>query len=168
MQELYNNYFNIASEKIWKVAIYARLSREDEKDENYKGQSESIENQIKYLKSIVTTKGWTLIDIYKDDGYTGTNFDRPDFKRMLDDIDNGKINLVITKDLSRLGRDHVMTGYYIETFFPENNIRFISENHMILYFTNVKISTYKIKLKKQKGTVIIIYKIWCVLYILTE
>ena len=86
MQELYNNYFNIASEKIWKVAIYARLSREDEKDENYKGQSESIENQIKYLKSIVTTKDWNLIDIYKDDGYTGTNFDRPDFKRMLDDI----------------------------------------------------------------------------------
>lgn len=128
MQELYNNYFNILDDRIWKVAIYARLSREDEKDEKYKGQSESIENQIKYLKSIVTTKGWLLVDIYKDDGYTGTNFDRPDFKRMLDDIDNGKINLVITKDLSRLGRDYIETGMYIEKIFPSKNIRYIAVN----------------------------------------
>lgn len=70
MQELYDNYFNILKDDIWKVAIYARLSREDEKDEKYNGQSESIENQIKYLQSIVTKKGWILIDIYKDDGYT--------------------------------------------------------------------------------------------------
>lgn len=131
MQELYNNYFNIASKQIWKVAIYARLSREDEKDEKYKGQSESIENQIKYLKSIITTKGWVLVDIYKDDGYTGTNFDRPDFKRMLDDIDNGKINLVITKDLSRLGRDYIETGRYIEKIFPSKNIRYIAVNDNI-------------------------------------
>ena len=75
MQELYNNYFNIINDQIWKVAIYARLSREDEKDDKYRVQSESIENQIKYLKSIVSTKGWILVDIYKDDGYTGTNFD---------------------------------------------------------------------------------------------
>lgn len=128
MHELYNNYFNIANDQIWKVAIYARLSREDEKDEKYKGQSESIENQIKYLKSIVTTKGWLLVDIYKDDGYTGTNFDRPDFKRMLADIDNGKINLVITKDLSRLGRDYIETGRYIEKIFPSKNIRYIAVN----------------------------------------
>ena len=131
MQELYNNYFNIANDQIWKVAIYARLSREDEKDEKYKGQSESIENQIKYLKSIITTKGWLLIDIYKDDGYTGTNFDRPDFKRMLNDIENGKINLVITKDLSRLGRDYIETGRYIEKIFPSKNIRYIAVNDNI-------------------------------------
>lgn len=128
MQELYNNYFNILNDRIWKVAIYARLSREDEKDEKYKGQSESIENQIKYLKSIVSIKDWLLVDIYKDDGYTGTNFDRPDFKRMLDDIDNGKINLVITKDLSRLGRDYIETGRYIEKIFPSKNIRYIAVN----------------------------------------
>lgn len=128
MQELYNNYFNIMNDQIWKVAIYARLSREDEKDDKYKGQSESIENQIKYLKSIITTKGWLLIDIYKDDGYTGTNFDRPDFKRMIEDIDNGKINLVITKDLSRLGRDYIETGRYIEKIFPSKNIRYIAVN----------------------------------------
>lgn len=65
MQELYDNYFNILKDDIWKVAIYARLSREDEKDEKYKWQSESIQNQIKYLKSIVTTKGWILVDTYK-------------------------------------------------------------------------------------------------------
>lgn len=128
MQELYNNYFNIANDQIWKVAIYARLSREDEKDEKYKGQSESIENQIKYLKSIITTKAWILVDIYKDDGYTGTNFDRPDFKRMIADIDNGKINLVITKDLSRLGRDYIETGRYIEKIFPSKNVRYIAVN----------------------------------------
>ena len=92
MQELYNNYFNIASKQIWKVAIYARLSREDEKDEKYKGQSESIENQIKYLKSIITTKGWVLVDIYKDDGYTGTNFDRPGFIRMIEDFNKNHLN----------------------------------------------------------------------------
>lgn len=109
MQELYNNYFNIINDTLWKVAIYARLSREDEKDGTNKGQSESIENQIKYLKGIVDEKKWILVDIYKDDGYTGTNFDRPDFKRMLTDIDEGKINLVITKDLSRLGRDYIET-----------------------------------------------------------
>lgn len=74
MQELYDNYFNILKDDTWKVAIYARLSREDEKDEKYKGQSESIENQIKYLKSIVTKKGWILVDIYKDDGYTRNKF----------------------------------------------------------------------------------------------
>ena len=61
-----------------------------------------------------------------DDGFSGTDFERPGFQRMLEDINNKKINCVIVKDLSRLGRDHVMTGYYIETFFPENNIRFIS------------------------------------------
>lgn len=128
MRELYNNYFNILNDQIWKVAIYARLSREDEKDEKYRGQSESIENQIKFLKSIVDIKGWTLIGIYKDDGYTGTNFDRPDFKRMMQDIDKGKINLVITKDLSRLGRDYIETGRYIEKIFPLKNIRYIAVN----------------------------------------
>lgn len=131
MDELYNNYFNISSEFIWKVAIYVRLSREDEKDQKYKGQSESIENQIKFLKSIVKSKGWILVDIYKDDGYTGTNFNRPDFNRMLEDIDKGLINLVITKDLSRLGRDYIETGRYIEKVFPSKNIRYIAVNDNI-------------------------------------
>lgn len=134
MNELYNNYFNTKSEVIYRVAIYVRLSREDEKDEkdeNYRGQSGSIENQINFLKPIVENKGWILIDIYKDDGYTGTNFERPGFKRMIEDIEIGKINLVITKDLSRLGRDYIETGRYIEKYFPSRNVRYIAVNDNI-------------------------------------
>lgn len=131
MYGLYDNYFNILEDRIWKVAIYVRLSREDEKDERYKGQSESIENQIKFLKPIVDTKKWILVDIYKDDGYTGTNFERPDFQRMIEDIEQGKVNLVITKDLSRLGRDYIETGRYIEKYFPSKNVRYIAVNDNI-------------------------------------
>lgn len=131
MHELYNNYFNIVEDTIWKVAVYVRLSREDEKDAKYKEQSESIENQIKFLKSIVKEKKWLLVDIYKDDGYTGTNFDRPDFQRMIQDIELGRINLVITKDLSRLGRDYIETGRYVEKYFPAKNIRYIAVNDNI-------------------------------------
>lgn len=121
----------MCEENIWKVAIYVRLSKEDEKDEKYKGQSESIENQIKFLKQIVQNKKWELAGIYKDDGYTGTSFNRPDFIRMIKDIENKKINLVITKDLSRLGRDYIETGNYIEKYFPSKNIRYIAVNDNI-------------------------------------
>ena len=131
MYELKDNYFNAKNDKTWKVAIYVRLSREDEKDENYKGQSESIENQINFLKRVVKCNHWTLIDVYKDDGYTGTNFQRPDFQRMIEDIENRKINLVVTKDLSRLGRDYIETGNYIEKYFPSKGIRYIAVNDNI-------------------------------------
>lgn len=131
MYEIYNNYFNIKNETIYKVGIYVRLSREDEKDEKYKGQSESIENQINFLKPLVESREWVLIDIYKDDGYTGTNFDRPEFKRLIEDIELGKVNLVITKDLSRLGRDYIETGRYIEKYFPSKNVRYIAVNDNI-------------------------------------
>ena len=127
MQELYNK-----NDTIFKAAIYARLSREDEKDR----QSESIENQIKYLRPIVKQNGWVLVDIYKDDGFTGTNFERPGFKQMLDDIEKGLVNLVITKDLSRLGRDYIETGNYIEKIFPSKNIRYIAVNDNIDTFDN--------------------------------
>lgn len=125
MHELYNNCFNSAfqNEIMWRVAIYVRLSREDDND---KEQSESIENQINFLKATVTNQGWTIVDIYKDDGYTGTNFERPEFQRMLGDIELGKINLVITKDLSRLGRDYIETGRYVEKYFPSMNVRYIA------------------------------------------
>ena len=128
MNELYNNYFQEINDIIWKAAIYVRLSREDEKDENYRGQSESIENQIIFLKQVVKNNNWILVDIYKDDGYTGTNFNRPGFINMMQDIDKGLINLVITKDLSRLGRDYIETGEYIEKIFPRKNIRYIAVN----------------------------------------
>ena len=107
------------------VGIYIRLSQED-KDKKYESDSESVINQKELLKNYVKNNNFNLVKEYVDDGFSGTDFERPGFKSLLEDINNKKINCVIVKDLSRLGRDHVMTGYYIETFFPENNIRFIS------------------------------------------
>jgi len=107
------------------VGIYIRLSQED-KDKKYESDSESIINQKELLRNYVKNNNFNLVKEYVDDGFSGTDFERPGFKSLLEDINNKKINCVIVKDLSRLGRDHVMTGYYIETFFPENNIRFIS------------------------------------------
>lgn len=109
----------------YNAGIYIRLSQED-KGKLYESDSESVANQKEILRTYVKNSGYNLIDEYVDDGYSGTNFDRPGFIRMIEDIKNKKINLVIVKDLSRLGRDHVMTGYYIESFFPENRVRFIS------------------------------------------
>jgi len=107
------------------VGIYCRLSRDDN---NGSLESMSIANQRQFLVDYVTEKGWTLRECYIDDGYTGTNFDRPDFKRMLQDAEGGKINCIITKDLSRLGRNYVEAGYYTEEYFIEHNIRFIAVN----------------------------------------
>ena len=111
---------------IYKVAIYIRLSKEDV-DKGY-DESESITNQKSLLTEYVKNLGWEyeLVDIYIDPGYTGTNFNRPDFQRMIRDIENGKVNMVITKDLSRLGRDYIETGEYIEKWFPEHEVRYVS------------------------------------------
>lgn len=110
---------------IYRAVIYIRLSEADE-GKSYESESESITNQRNLLMNFVKEKGFIFVGEYVDDGYSGTNFERPGFTKMIEDIKNKIANLVIVKDLSRLGRDHVMTGYYIETFFPENNIRFIS------------------------------------------
>ena len=107
------------------VGIYIRLSQED-KDKKYESDSESVINQKELLRNYVKSNNFNLVKEYVDDGFSGTDFERPGFQKMLEDINDKKINCVIVKDLSRLGRDHVMTGYYIETFFPENNVRFIS------------------------------------------
>lgn len=109
----------------YNAGIYIRLSQED-KDKKYESDSESVTNQKDILRTYCKNNGFNLVGEYVDDGYSGTNFDRPGFTKMIEDIKNKKINLVIVKDLSRLGRDHVMTGYYIETYFPENKVRFIS------------------------------------------
>lgn len=127
-----NYYENQLDRKIYNVALYLRLSREDEGTM----QSESINNQRDYLTKYVLHKNWNLVDVYIDDGYTGTNFNRPDFKRMISDIESKRINLVITKDLSRLGRDYIETGYYIEKYFPERNVRYIALNDSIDTFSN--------------------------------
>lgn len=107
------------------TGIYIRLSQED-KDKKYESDSESVINQKELLRGYVKNNNFNLVEEYVDDGYSGTDFERPGFQKLLDDIKTKKINCVVVKDLSRLGRDHVMTGYYMESFFPENNIRFIS------------------------------------------
>lgn len=121
---MYNGLIQMPN-NIYRAVIYIRLSEADE-GKSYESESESITNQRNLLMNFVKEKGFIFVEEYVDDGYSGTNFERPGFTKMIEDIKNKMANLVIVKDLSRLGRDHVMTGYYIENFFPENNIRFIS------------------------------------------
>ena len=109
--------------KIYNVAIYIRLSREDD-DKNF--ESESITNQKSLLSQYAKENNLRIYDYYVDDGFSGTNFDRPDFKRLLNDIELGRVNMVITKDMSRLGRDYIGTGNLIEKYFPEHNVRYIA------------------------------------------
>ena len=78
------------------------------------------------LRDFATEQGFHIVGEYIDDGWSGTNFDRPDFQRMIDDIEDGKINCVITKDLSRLGRNYILTGQYTEIYFPSKNVRYIA------------------------------------------
>lgn len=106
------------------TALYARLSRDD----LMQGDSMSIQTQKTMLMQYAKQNGYADCIFYKDDGYSGTNFERPDFQRMLTDIEDGKIGTVITKDLSRLGRDYLKTGYFIEVLFPENDVRYIAVN----------------------------------------
>lgn len=109
--------------KIYNVGIYIRLSREDD---DKVMMSESITNQKSLLLQYAKENNLRVYDIYIDDGYSGTNFDRPDFNRLLNDIELGRINMVITKDMSRLGRDYIGTGNLIEKYFPEHNVRYIA------------------------------------------
>ena len=102
--------------------MYIRLSRED----GDKQESESIGNQRKILQRYIKENNLTLIKEYIDDGVSGTTFNRPGFNELLQDIENKSINMVITKDLSRLGRDYIKTGEYIENYFPEKNIRYVA------------------------------------------
>ncbi len=109
--------------KIYNVGIYIRLSCEDD---DKVMMSESITNQKSLLLQYVKENNLRVYDIYIDDGYSGTNFDRPDFNRLLNDIELGRVNMVITKDMSRLGRDYIGTGNLIEKYFPEHNVRYIA------------------------------------------
>ena len=103
-------------------ALYARLSSDDE----LQGDSNSIIHQKQILEEYAATNGLGNCQFYVDDGYSGTNFDRPDFQRMIEDIENQIVGTVIVKDLSRLGRNYYQVGYYTEKFFPEHDVRFIS------------------------------------------
>ena len=128
-----NNSFN--------VGLYIRLSRDDGNIE-----SDSITSQRSLLNQYVKENNYNVLDEYVDDGFTGTNFERPAFKRMIKDIEIGKINMIITKDMSRLGRDYIGTGELIEKYFPNNNIRYIAINDGIDTFldnTNNDIAPFK-------------------------
>ena len=107
---------------IYNVGMYLRLSKEDGD-----GESESITNQRKIIKEYIDKHyNMNLYDEYVDDGYSGANFNRPNFRRMISDVENKKINMIITKNLARLGRDYIDTGYYIEKLFPDYNVRYIA------------------------------------------
>ena len=110
------------TEKI--TALYARFSH----DENTLGDSNSVANQKKLLVEYADSHGFTNCRTYADDGYTGVNFERPDFKRLMNDIENGLVGTVIVKDLSRLGRNYLMVGQYTEMVFPSYGVRFIAIN----------------------------------------
>lgn len=104
------------------TALYCRLSIEDGRE----NESMSIQNQKSLLKDFAEKNGFLDYEFYVDDGYTGRNFNRPSFQRMIADIEAGKIKCVVTKDLSRLGRNYIEAGSYIEVFFPRHNVRYIA------------------------------------------
>jgi DNA invertase Pin-like site-specific DNA recombinase len=114
-------------EQIGITALYCRLSRDDGMD----GDSNSVANQKRLLSQKAKELGFANTKYYVDDGYTGTNFNRPGFQAMLGDIDMGYITAVMVKDLSRLGRDYVSVGNYTDSYFPERNVRFIAVNDSI-------------------------------------
>ena len=105
------------------VGGYLRLSKEDANSDN---ESESILNQKKLITKFCEENNFIIHDFYIDDGYSGGNFERPAFKRLLKDIDKGVIDTVITKDTSRLGREFIDTSNYIFKYFPEHNVRYIA------------------------------------------
>ena len=109
---------------IYNTALYLRLSRDDE----LQGESGSIQTQRMMLRQYAAEHGLTVVDEYIDDGWSGTNFERPNFQRMIDDIEDGKINCVVTKDLSRLGRNYILTGQYTDIYFPSKGVRYIAIN----------------------------------------
>ena len=115
------------TEDIGITALYCRLSRDD----GMEGDSNSVANQKKLLSKYAKENGFGNTRYYVDDGYTGTNFNRPGFQQMLEDMDMGYISTVIVKDMSRLGRDYLQVGYYTDTYFPDRNIRFIAINDCV-------------------------------------
>lgn len=117
------NFLKRADSSLYSVALYIRLSREDD-DKSL--ESESIINQKSLLFQYAKENNLRIYDTYIDDGYSGTTFDRPAFKRLLHDIELGSINMVITKDMSRLGRDYIGVGNLLEKYFPEHNVRYIA------------------------------------------
>ncbi len=133
----YSSNENISRKKIWSVALYIRLSQQDEDNGQDKHESNSVTSQKTLLNDFVEENDDLIVyDTYVDDGFSGTDFDRPSFQRLLEDMKSEKINCIIVKDLSRLGRNHFEAGNYIEKVFPLFNIRFIAINDFIDSFKN--------------------------------
>lgn len=124
-------FFSImkGAEKIAKdnriTALYERLSRDDE----MQGESNSITNQKKYLEDYAVQHGFGNIQHFSDDGYSGTNFNRPAFNSLLTEIEADRVGTVIVKDMSRFGRNYLQVGFYTEMMFPKKNVRFIAVNN---------------------------------------
>ena len=112
-----------SQEKI--TAIYCRLSRDDD----LAGDSNSIIHQKDMLTRYARERNFPNVSVYSDDGWSGTNFERPDWKRLISDIEAGKVGIVLVKDLSRVGRDYLRVGFYTEVTFPQNGVRFIAVNN---------------------------------------
>lgn len=110
-----------------RTALYERLSRDDE----LQGESNSITNQKNYLEEYARSQGFTNCLHFTDDGYSGTNFNRPGFQAMITAVEAGEIDTIIVKDMSRLGRDYLKVGFYTEILFPEKDVRFIAINNNI-------------------------------------
>lgn len=109
------------------TALYCRLSRDDD----YRGDSASIQTQKQMLEQYAKQNQFNHLKFFIDDGYSGTSFERPGFQELINDIEKDKIGTIITKDLSRLGRDYLKTGYYLENYFPEHKVRFIAVNDSV-------------------------------------
>ena len=122
-------------QRVWNTAVYVRIS-EAEKD---KSESDSIANQKKYIQKFMEKdNAFNLYEIYCDDGYSGGNFDRPAFQKLISDIDKKIVDCLIVKDLSRFGREHIKANYYMEIYFPSNKVRFISLGENIDSYANPK------------------------------
>ena len=116
------------SPRVWRAALYTRLSRDD----GDKTESNSIIAQRTLLEDFVAhSPDLVCAKVYSDDGCTGTNFDRPGFQEMLQDIENGTVDCILVKDLSRFGRDYLDTGYYLERWLPQHGVRFLALNDHI-------------------------------------
>ena len=123
--------------KMWSVALYIRLSQEDEDNGKDKHESNSVTSQKAILNEFIEEhENFAVYDTYIDDGFTGTDFNRPSFQRLLEDMKSKYINCIIVKDLSRLGRNYIEVGNYIEQIFPLFNVRFIAINDNIDSFKN--------------------------------
>ena len=113
----------------YRVGVYCRLSKED--DDIREGESQSISHQREIIEGFCKKKGWRVEDVYTDDGYSGTTSNRPDLQRLLKDIEDKRINVVVTKDYSRLGRDNLFTENLREIWFPKHNCRYVAINDNI-------------------------------------